>query len=70
MIVIEKATKLLFAALFGWLVVALAVETLVRRRLAARRRKALEEAYLERPCLRPTVEWEVRRAGASPGAQA
>lgn len=70
MIVIEKATKIVFAALFGWLVVLLAVETLIQRRLAARKRQALERAFLERPKLRPTVEWEVPREGVSRGAQA
>ena len=58
MVVVEKVTRVLFGALFGWVIVMLAVETLIRRRLAARRRAELEAAFQQHPQLRPTVEFE------------
>jgi hypothetical protein len=68
MVIVERVTRILFALLFGWVLVLLAFETRWRRHRRIRRTR-LEEALAERPQLRPTVEMEVpgwrRRSGST-----
>lgn len=54
MLFFERLTRLLFALLFGWVLVLLAAETRWRRS-RRRREDALERAFAARPSLRPTV---------------
>jgi hypothetical protein len=57
---IERVTRVMFGVLFGGLLLALAAETAIRRRIANRRRRAaegLDAAYRARPKTRPTIGW-------------
>lgn len=68
MMLMERMTRLLFAVLFGPLVLGLAFETLLRRRRAAQRKgreASLAQAYQDFPQTRPTREFRVPK-GSSP----
>lgn len=61
-VLVERVTRILFATLFGGLLLVLAAETALRRRIASRKRLAAEKldaAYRARPKTRPTIGWAV-----------
>jgi hypothetical protein len=64
-----KVARLAVGVTFGWLLLLLAVETLVRRRRAGRSRdpdRQIESAYRRFPKTRPTTEFRTFRLHHGP----
>ena len=64
MIIMLKVVKLAVGVTFGWVLLLLAAETLIRRRQARRSRepdRVIESAYRRFPKTRPTTEFRTFR---------